>query len=238
MSADILIVSPDDHLVEPSDLWTSRLPARYRDAGPRIVRHRGRMDPTVTTDVAFIEDENGRDADIWHYEDAIIPIPLISAAAGYEIDELTTDPITYDEMRPGCYRAADRLADMDIAGIEASACFPNTLVRFCGQRFLYGKDKELALLCVQAYNDFQIDEWAAGSDGRLIRWGSSRCGTSNSPRRKSNEWRRKACAPCASRSCRRASTCLRSTADTGTRSSPPASATRSASCCTSGRARR
>lgn len=168
MTADILIVSPDDHLVEPADLWTSRLPERYREVGPRIVRHRGRMDPSVTSDVAFVDDENGRDADIWHYEDAIIPIPLISAAAGYEIDELTTDPITYDEMRPGCYRAEDRLADMDIAGIEASACFPNTLVRFCGQRFLYGKDKELALLCVQAYNDFQIDEWGAGSDGRLI----------------------------------------------------------------------
>ncbi len=119
MSTDILIVSPDDHLVEPADLWTSRLPQRYRDVGPRIVRHRGRMDPTVTSDVAFIDDDAGRDADIWHYEDSIIPIPLISAAAGYEIDELTTDPITYDEMRPGCFRPKDRLADMDIAGIEA-----------------------------------------------------------------------------------------------------------------------
>ena len=168
MSADILIVSPDDHLVEPADLWTSRLPKRFHDAGPRIVRHRGRMDPSVTSDVAFIDDPDGRDADIWHYEDSIIPIPLISAAAGYDLDELTTDPITYDEMRPGCYRPADRLADMDIAGIEASACFPNTLVRFCGQRFLHGKDKELAELCVKAYNDFQIDEWGASSNGRLI----------------------------------------------------------------------
>ena len=126
------------------------------------------MDPTVTSDVAFVDDDEGRDADIWHYEDAVIPIPLISAAAGYDLDELTTDPITYDEMRPGCFRPADRLADMDIAGIEASACFPNTLVRFCGQRFLYGKDKELAKLCVEAYNDFQIDEWGGSSNGRLI----------------------------------------------------------------------
>ena len=84
MTADILIVSPDDHLVEPADLWTSRLPERYRDTGPRIIRHRGRMDPSVTSDVAFVDDEDGRDADIWHYEDSIIPIPLISAAAGYE----------------------------------------------------------------------------------------------------------------------------------------------------------
>jgi len=57
---------------------------------------------------------------------------------------------------------------MDVAGIEASACFPNMFVRFCGQRFLFAHDKELALLCVRAYNDFQLDEWCAGSNGRLI----------------------------------------------------------------------
>ena len=85
MSTDILIVSPDDHLVEPADLWTSRLPQRYRDVGPRIVRHRGRMDPTVTSDVAFIDDDAGRDADIWHYEDSIIPIPLITTQKRYAL---------------------------------------------------------------------------------------------------------------------------------------------------------
>jgi predicted TIM-barrel fold metal-dependent hydrolase len=43
------------------------------------------------------------------------------------------------------------------------------LPRFCGQTFLERSDKELALLCVQAYNDWMIDEWAAGSArGRLI----------------------------------------------------------------------
>src|SRR4029453_15037005 len=109
----------------------------YRDVGPRIVRHRGRMDPSVTSDVAFVDEEDGPDADLWHYQDSILPIPPISPAAGYEIDELTTDPITYDEMRPGCYRPEDRLADMDIAGIEASACFPNTLVRFLGPGFSF-----------------------------------------------------------------------------------------------------
>ena len=32
------IVSADDHVVEPPDVFTSRLPAKYRDAGPRVVR--------------------------------------------------------------------------------------------------------------------------------------------------------------------------------------------------------
>ena len=169
LSADILIVSPDDHLVEPADLWTSRLPERYRRTSGRAsfepagawIRASLPMSRSSRTTRAATR-TSGTD------EDAVIPIPLISAAAGYDLDELTTDPITYDEMRPGCYRPADRLADMDIAGIEASAGFPNTLVRFCGQRFLHGKDKELAKLCVEAYNDFQIDEWGGSSNGRLI----------------------------------------------------------------------
>ena len=37
------IVSVDDHVVEPPDVWSTRLPARFRDRGPRVVRERGRM---------------------------------------------------------------------------------------------------------------------------------------------------------------------------------------------------
>ena len=71
-------------------------------------------------------------------------------------------------MRPGSFRADDRLSDMDINGVEASQCFPNMFVRFCGQRFLSGKDPDLALLCVRAYNDWMVEEWAGPSGGRLV----------------------------------------------------------------------
>ena len=56
---------------------------------------------------------------------------------------------------------------MDVNHIEASLCFP-TFPRFCGQTFTEAKDKELALLCVKAYNDYQVEEWCAGTGGRLI----------------------------------------------------------------------
>jgi predicted TIM-barrel fold metal-dependent hydrolase len=48
-----------------------------------------------------------------------------------------------------------------------SLSFP-TFPRFCGQPFLERKDKELADLCVKAYNDWMFDEWCAGSGGRLV----------------------------------------------------------------------
>ena len=73
----------------------------------------------------------------------------------------------YEEMRPGCYQQRPRLDDMDLNWVEASLCFP-TFPRFCGQTFLEADDKDLALLCVQAYNDWMVEEWCAGSGGRLV----------------------------------------------------------------------
>ena len=70
-------------------------------------------------------------------------------------------------MRPGCYDPVARLADMDEAGILASLNFPS-IPRFCGQLFWEAQDKELALLCVKAYNDWMIDEWCATAPGRYI----------------------------------------------------------------------
>ena len=32
------VISADDHLIEPTDLWTSRVPAKYREAAPRLWR--------------------------------------------------------------------------------------------------------------------------------------------------------------------------------------------------------
>jgi predicted TIM-barrel fold metal-dependent hydrolase len=76
-------------------------------------------------------------------------------------------PIGFDQMRPGCYDPAARLADMDLNHVQASLCFP-TFPRFCGQVFAEGDDKELALACVRAYNDWMVEEWAGGSGGRLV----------------------------------------------------------------------
>jgi predicted TIM-barrel fold metal-dependent hydrolase len=60
-----------------------------------------------------------------------------------------------------------RLADMDVNHTERSLCFP-TMSRFAGQMFLEAKDKDLAARCVIAYNDWMIEEWCAGSGGRLL----------------------------------------------------------------------
>jgi hypothetical protein len=167
MSREKGIVSPDDHVVEPPDLWTNRLPAKYLDVGPRVRRERGRME-LIDGTYEYLPDPEGKPVDVWQYEDVTVATSMTAAAVGYSLDDIDVEVMTFEQMRPGCYQQKPRLEDMEIAGIEASVCFPNLFVRFCGQRFLHGKDKDLSLLCVQAYNDFQVDEWCAGSDGRLI----------------------------------------------------------------------
>jgi len=145
---DLILISVDDHVVEPPDMFEGHIPARYKDAAPKVVTK-----------------DDGTDA--WVFEGQEATNVGLNAVAGRPPDEYGVEPTKFSEMRPGCFNPADRLADMDIGGVEASLCFP-TFPRFCGQTFLERRDKDLALLCVRAYNDWMIDEWCGDSRGRLI----------------------------------------------------------------------
>jgi predicted TIM-barrel fold metal-dependent hydrolase len=164
------IVSVDDHVIEPADVWQSRLPAKYREIGPRVERRKIKNMKYVGGMFSYeaaAEHEDGLWCDWWLVEDLQYPLTRLSAAAGYPRDEVTVSPITMDDMRPGCWDPVERLKDMDLNHVEASLSFPS-FPRFCGQTFSERKDKELGDLCVKAYNDWMFDEWCAGSGGRLI----------------------------------------------------------------------
>ena len=164
------IISVDDHVVEPATVWTDRLPARFHDVGPRIVR-------APVKELSFIggkftavpaePGDPGEPVDWWFYENLRRPLIRLDSAVGFDRDDVTLKGITYDDMRPGSFAVKERLEDMDINGVEASLCFP-TFPRFCGQTFHEASDKELALLCVQAYNDWMVEEWCGTSGGRLL----------------------------------------------------------------------
>jgi predicted TIM-barrel fold metal-dependent hydrolase len=157
----------DAHVVEPPDVWSSRLPAQFRDAGPRVELLPPGVPRLVGTGYVEAPGTDGEPVAWWRYEDRFVSVKRTIAAAGYPADEVELKSISYSDMRPGCWQVEARLDDMSLNGVDAQLCFPN-FPRFCGQTFLWAKDRDLALLCVRAYNDWMVDEWCGGSGGRLI----------------------------------------------------------------------
>ena len=99
------IISVDDHVVEPPDVWTDRLPSRYREVGPRVVR-------APVGEISFVGGKfsprvgnpgDGPDADWWFYEDLRRPLLRLDAAVGYDRDEVDLRAVTYEQMRPGAF---------------------------------------------------------------------------------------------------------------------------------------
>jgi predicted TIM-barrel fold metal-dependent hydrolase len=141
------IVSVDDHLVEHPRVWQDRLPARLREQAPQI------------------KDVDGMH--LWHYDGNVFPTIGLNAVAGKPRDKWGLDPVRYEDMIPGCYDPAARVKDMDLDGVQAALCFPS-FPGFGGGTFFRAQDKDLALLCVRAWNDFHVDEWCATAPDRFI----------------------------------------------------------------------
>ena len=145
---DLILVSVDDHMVEPPTVFDGRLPVKYQDEAPRLIR---REDGTMA----------------WVYAGQQIPNIALNAVAGRPREELGAEPTTFEELRPGTYDIHDRVKDMDANGVLGSMCFPS-FPRFCGQLFMAASDREQAAAMVRAYNDWHIDEWAGTYPGRFI----------------------------------------------------------------------
>jgi len=160
------IISVDDHVIEHGRVWLDRLPAKYHDVGPRTIQERGDM-KFVGGVFSYEPSEDGQLCDWWLYEDKKVPQTRLSAAAGFDRDEVKVTGITYEEMRKGCWDPKARIEDMDANWTDAQMCFPS-FPRFCGQVFMEAEDKVLSDLCVKAYNDWMVEEWCGDSGGRLI----------------------------------------------------------------------
>ncbi len=139
------IIDVDTHVTEAPDVWTSRVPARMREAVPRVET-----------------DDQGRQW--WVLGDKRLASPGLSATAG--VGDMKHWPKNYEEMHPGAYDAKARLKYMDQLGIWAMVMYPN-VGGFGSQQFLKLGDPELMLACVQAYNDWQT-EWASADSRRLL----------------------------------------------------------------------
>jgi predicted TIM-barrel fold metal-dependent hydrolase len=148
---DLILVSVDDHLVEPPGMFEQHLPERYADRAPHVV-HTERGD------------------DVWVFDGQTIPNIGLNAVAGRPREEYGIEPTAFDEIRPGTWDIHERVKDMDAGGVLGSMCFPS-FPGFSGRLFANCDDKDLALAVVRAYNDWHVDEWCGAYPGRFIPMG-------------------------------------------------------------------
>ncbi len=145
---DMILVSVDDHVVEPPDLFEHVLPEQWKARAPRVVRKKD-------------------GSDVWLFEGAQLPNIGLNAVAGRPPEEYGVEPTAYEQLRPGCYDVHERIRDMNVNGVLASMCFPS-FPSFCGQLWARTQDKALARAMLQAYNDWHVDAWCGSHPGRFI----------------------------------------------------------------------
>jgi predicted TIM-barrel fold metal-dependent hydrolase len=145
---DMILVSIDDHVIEPADMFDGHVPAKYADRAPKVV----------------VGDDG---VEKWEFQGMVAGSMGLNAVVSWPKDEWGFNPVGFAEMRPGAYDVHERVRDMNRNGVLASMCFP-TFVGFSAGHFHAAADKDLALVMLQAYNDWHIDEWCAAYPGRFI----------------------------------------------------------------------
>jgi predicted TIM-barrel fold metal-dependent hydrolase len=163
------MISVDDHVMEPKDLWQEQLPESLRERGPKVLREKVKLSFKGGHYGFERNAADGEWCDVWVFDDLVMPTGLLHAPAGVPRDQQRNVAATYEDFRPGTWDRAERLADMTLNHVEAAINYPNIFPRFAGQGFLERADKDLALTCLRIYNDWMIDDWCGGAGkGRLI----------------------------------------------------------------------
>jgi predicted TIM-barrel fold metal-dependent hydrolase len=150
-SDDMILVSVDDHVCEPPDMWDRHVDPKWKARAPRLVH-------------------KADGSDVWVFEGRQIPNVGLNAVAGRPPEEYGREPTALSQLRPGCFDVDARVADMNANGVLGSLCFP-TVPGFVGE--LFGErakagDAEFAVAMLRAYNDWHIDDWCGRHPGRFI----------------------------------------------------------------------
>lgn len=126
------VVSADSHMMEPADLWKTRLDARFRNRAPAVVRY-----PKTPT-LLFVAE-------------GAAPFPVASGFAagrsGKELKEFMG--AGYEAARPSGWDPVERIRDQEVDGIDAEVLYPTL-----GMVLFSVPDPDLQRACFAAYNDW------------------------------------------------------------------------------------
>ena len=138
MARTYTIVSADSHVNPPPTFWREYLPARFRDAAPKL--------------------ERTPQGDFTTFEGKRTPVPMLGALAGKRPEDYAPTG-KVDEALPGGWMPAPRIKDLDFDGVDAEVIY--------GGGPLGSADVDLHLASFRAYNDWLADFCAYAPD-RLI----------------------------------------------------------------------
>jgi len=144
---DLILVSVDDHAIEPPNAFARHMPARFKGREPHVVKRGER--------------------DVWVFEEQATGYMGLNSVVGRPKEEYGMEPLGYEQMRRGTWNISDRVDDMNANGVLGSLCFP-TFPGFAGQRFQVHADRDVSLAAIQAYNDWHLHDWCNAAPGRFI----------------------------------------------------------------------
>ncbi len=138
------LISVDDHVQEHPEVWTQRM-SRSR-WGDRIPRMEGQPDGT----------------ECWVLEGKKLPLADV-VSVGATLPDRTMEPRRWEDVPDAAHAPSERLKAMDVDGVDYSVLYPS-VAGLAGEAFGRFSDPDLELACVQAYNDWLIEEWAGASE--------------------------------------------------------------------------
>ena len=143
LSTDFLI-SADSHVIEPPDLWTSRLPEKFRDRAPKQIHL-----------------EQG---DAWEFP-GTPPFPYGLNQCGGLPPEAYSPWVRWENVRAEAHEISARTAGQAGSGVSVEIMYPTPRIAIA----MYGTDAdpEFHRALVRAYNDW-MSEYCASSAGRFI----------------------------------------------------------------------
>ena len=130
------ILSADSHVIEPADVWTSRIEKRFLDRAPRVVKRAGE-----------------REGDFFVAE-GLRPFPVAGfAVAGVDPKDFGERMARgYPGVRPSAWDPVERLKDQERDGVVGEVLYPSL-----GMRLFQMEDGELRAASFRAYNDWLAD---------------------------------------------------------------------------------
>ena len=141
------LISVDDHVHEHTQVWTQRMSrSRWGDKVPHL-------------------ESQPDGGDCWAVGGQKLPLSSLSDV-GATLPDRSTRLEKWEEVPRAAYDPAERLKAMDADGVDYSVLYP-TVAGLAGETFGRITDPELELACVQAYNDWLVEEWA-GVSARFI----------------------------------------------------------------------